>query len=67
MEFDEIKVLKFGEKMIWVEKIGESGWEVWVLILRNVFSLEKLGWDGKTWKTQAKSSFLSKTQVNSHS
>ena len=28
MEFDERKVLKFGEKMLWVEEKSESGWEV---------------------------------------
>ena len=67
MEFDERNILKFGEKMLWVEKTSESGWEVWVFILRKVFSHEKLGWNGKTWKIEAKSSFLSKTQVNSHS
>ena len=67
MEFDERQVFKFGGKMLWVEKTSESGWEVWVLILIKFFSLEKLGWNGKTWKLEAKSSFLSKTQVNSHS
>ena len=48
MEFDERKVLKFDEKMIWVEKTSESGWEVWVFILRKVFSLKKVGWNGKS-------------------
>ena len=67
IEFDERQVLKFGEKMLWVEKTSESGWEVWVFILTKVFSLENLGWKGKTWKIEAKSSFLSKTQVSSHS
>ena len=67
MEFDERKVLKFGEKMLWVEKTSESGWEVWVFLLRKVISLENLGWNGKTWKIEAKSSFPSKTQVSSHS
>jgi hypothetical protein len=52
------KFLKFGEKMLRVEKTSESGWEVWVFILRKVFSLEKLGWNGKTWKIKAKSSFV---------
>ena len=48
MEFDERKVLKFGEKMIWVAKISESGWEVWFFILRkfshskNLDGMEKL-------------------------
>jgi hypothetical protein len=28
MEFDERKVLKFGENVIWVEKKSENGWEV---------------------------------------
>ena len=67
MEFHETKVLKFCGKMIWVEKTSESGLEVLVFILRKVFSLEKLGWNGKTWKFKAKSFSLSKTQVNSHS
>jgi hypothetical protein len=39
MEFDEIKVLKFCEKMLWVEKTSESGWEVWIFIVRKVLSL----------------------------
>ena len=59
--------LKFGEKMLWVKKTSESGLKVWVFKLRKVFSLEKLGWNEKTWKNEAKSSFLSKTQVSSHS
>ena len=63
MEFDERKVLKFGEKMLWVEKTSERGWEVWFFILRKVLLVEKLGWNGKTWKIEAKSSFLSKTQA----
>ena len=67
MEFNERKVLKFCEKMLWVEKTSESGWEVWVFILIKVLSLEKRGWNGRTWKTQAKSFFSQKTQVNSHS
>ena len=58
MEFNEIKLLKFCEKIIWVEKTSESGWEVWVFICRKVFSLEKLGWNGKTWKIDAKSFFF---------
>ena len=59
MEFDERKVLKFDEK--WFElRTSEIRWEVLVSILRKVFSLKKLGWNGKTKKTQAKSSFLSK-------
>ena len=52
MEFNERRVLKFCEKMLWVEKTSESGWEVWVFILRKVFSLEKLGCNGKTWKIE---------------
>ena len=40
---------------------SENGWKVWV------FTLEKLGWNGKTWKFKAKSSFLTKIQVSSHS
>lgn len=67
MEFDERKVLKFGENMLWVEKTSESRWEVLVFVLRNCFSLKKHGWNGKTWKIEAKSSFLPKTQVNSQS
>ena len=54
------KFRSFVKKMLWVEKTSGSGWEVWVFILGKVFSLEKLGWNGKTWKNQAKSSFLSK-------
>ena len=61
------KLLKFGEKILWVEKTSESGCELLVLLLRTNLSLEKLGWNGKTWKIEAKSSFLSKTQVSSHS
>ena len=57
MEFNERKVLKFCKNLLYVEKTSESGWEVWVFILRKIFSLEKLGWN---WKTQPKSSFLSK-------
>ena len=60
MEFIERKVLKFSEKMLRNEKTSESGWEVWVFILRKFFPLEKLGWNGKIWKIEAKSSFLSK-------
>ena len=33
------KFLKFCENMLWVEKTSESGWEVWVFILRKDFSL----------------------------
>ena len=47
--------------MIWVEKTSESGWEVWVFILKNVFSLEK----HEKLKLNTLSS--QKTQVNSHS
>ena len=60
MEFVERKVLKFCEKMVWVKKISESWWEVLIFILRKKISLKKLGWNGKTWKIEAKSSFLSK-------
>ena len=67
MEFNERKSLKCGEKKLWVEKTSESGWEVWVFILRKVFALEKLRWNEKTWKIEAISAFLSKTQVGSHS
>ena len=42
MEFVERKVLKFGEKIVRVEKTSESWWEVWVFILRKVFSIENL-------------------------
>ena len=67
MEFNERKVLKFGEKMIWVEKTSESGWQVLVFILRKFFSLEKLGWNGKLEKSKLTPLSSQKTQVNSHS
>ena len=66
-EIDEWKVFEVEKRMLWVDKTSENGWEVWVFILIKVFLLEKLGWNGKTWKFKAKSSFLTKTQVSSHS
>ena len=57
MEFDERKVLKFKERVLWVEKTSEK---FKFSYLEKVFSLEKLGWNVKSWKTQAKSSLLSK-------
>ena len=42
IKFDERKVLKFCEKMLWVEKTSESGWEVWVFILRKFSHLKNL-------------------------
>ena len=38
----------------------ENKWYVLVFILRKVFWLEKIGCNGKSWKTQAKSCLLSK-------
>ena len=46
MDFDERKVLKFGEKCFELRKQVEV--DERVLIPRKFFSLEKLGWNGKT-------------------
>ena len=57
MEFDGRKCFEVYGKSAFS---WENKWEVWVFILRKVFSLEKLGWNDKSWKTQAKSSLLLK-------
>ena len=42
MEFDERKILKFGEKMLWVEKTSESGWKVWFSYLETFSHSKKM-------------------------
>ena len=62
-----MKSFEVWKDLLWVEKTSENEWKVWVLTLIKVFSHEKLGWNGKKWKFEVKSSFLTKTQLSSHS
>ena len=55
------------EKMIWVEKIGESGWEVWVFILRKFSHSKNLDGMEKLSKLKLNPLSSQKTQVGSHS
>ena len=52
-EFDEWKSFEVEKRMIWVEKKSENERKVWVFTLRKIFSLEKLGWNGKNLKIQS--------------
>ena len=62
-----VKSFEVWKRMPWVEKESESKWNVLVFTLIKVLSLEKPRWNGKAYKFEAKSSFLTKSQVSSHS
>ena len=53
--------------MLWVDKESESEWKVWVFTLDNFSHLKNSDGMEKTYKFETKSSFLTKTQVCSHS
>ena len=53
----------FCEKMLWVEKTSESGWEVWVFILTKVSHSKNLDGMEKLEKSKLNPLSSQKTQV----
>ena len=62
-----VKSFEVWKRMLWVEKESGSEWKSFLFKLRKFFSLENLDGMPKLWKFEARSSFLTKTQVCSHS
>ena len=62
MEFDERKSFEVDGKVLWVEETSEK-----FDFLEKKFSLDQLGWNGKSWKLKLNPLFSRQSQVNPHS